>query len=414
MSQSSQLQAVLYNTESSVGDPSVSTFGTALPLIDTVDLSGLARKKVKVPHIKQYMNEAHHDQLAPFEEQKITLKFRLAGLGATCAGAVPSSDLWTFLGIMLGTLGNGLATGGTFTGGTAAAPTTSMASGAAGGLVRGGAVGDGRAGGQWIPVNTHAASTLTPFIALPGAPNNGDVLYSSKVLYPTEDPGETPTSVRFKILTSNGHFILRGCQLAPNGFRVTGSMPGGVLDVELDITVAHVATTSDTFPSATVPQRHAGGPALVNGSVAIVAVGSTTRTTYAAREVALQFNVGCDAFKGPEGGSEGQLITAYRRTSNGLIITMVVDAEATGTHTWRTAFDADPNTAAVYYQVLLSLLVHDGRSVGIYAGRCKLCDVQPMQMSHEGFNRVRLTFEATTRTTESSAQRRSSWMVGIA
>lgn len=413
MSQASILQAVLYNTEASVGDPTVSTFGTALPLIDTVDLAGLARKKVKNPHIKQYMNEAHHDQLAPFDEQKITLKGRLVGMGATCAGAVPSSDLWTFLGVLLGTLGNGLATGGTATGGTATAIGTSMASGADGGLVRLGAVGDGRGGGQWIPVNTHAASSLVPFIAIPAAANNGDVLYSSKVLYPTEDPGETPTSIRLKVMTSNGQFILRGCQLAENGFRITGSMPGGVLEWEADLTVAHVSTTSSTFPSATVPQRHAGGPALVNGSVAIVAVGTTTRTTYQAREVGLAFGVGCMAIKGPEGGSEGQVITAYRRTSNSLVITVVVDAEAAGTHTWRTAFDADPNTAAVYYQVLLSLLVHDGRGLGLYAARCKLCDVQPMQMSHEGFNRVRLTFEATTRTTESSAQRRSSWMFGV-
>lgn len=414
MSQPAILQAVLYNTEASVGDPSLSTFGTALPLIDTVDLSGLARKKVRTPHIKSYMNEAHHDQLAPFDEQKITVKGRLVGLGATCAGAVPSSDLWTFLGILLGTQGNGLATGGTFTGGTAAAPTTSMVSGAAGGLVRGGSVGDGRAGGQWIPVNTHGTSTLTPFIALPGAPNNGDVLYSSKNVYPTEDPGETPTSIRLEVLTSNGHYILRGCQLAENGFRITGSMPGGVLGWEADITVAHVSTTSATFPSATVPQRHAGGPALVNGSVAIVPTGTTTRTTYAAREVGLAFNVGCMAIKGPEGGSEGQIITAYRRASNGLIITVVVDAEATGTHTWRTNFDADPNLAAVYYQVLLSILVHDGRGVGLYAGRCKLCDVQPMQMAHEGINRVRLTFEATARTTETTPSRRTAWILGAA
>lgn len=412
MSQASILQAVLYNTEASVGDPSVSTFGTALPLIDTVDLSGLARKKVRTQHIKSYVNEAHHDQLAPFDEQKITVKGRMVGLGATCAGAVPSSDLWAFLGILLGTTTNGLATGTTFSGGTAAAPTTTAANGASGALVRGGAVGDGRAGGQWIPVNTHAVNALTPFIALPAAPNNGDVLYASKNIYPTEDPGEVPTSVRLQVLTSNGHYILRGCQLAENGFRIAGNMPGGVLEWEADLTVAHVSTTSATFPSATVPQRHAGGPALVNGSVAIVPTGTTTRATYAAREVALQFSVGCMAIKGPEGGSEGQIVTAYRRASNGLVITMVVDAEATGTHTWRTAFDADPNTAAVYYQVLLSILVHDGRSVGLYAGRCKLCDVQPMQMSHEGINRVRLTFEATTRTTESSAQRRASWILG--
>lgn len=413
MSQPSLLQAVLYNTEATFCE-NASSFTTALPLIDSVDLSGLARKKVRVPHIKSYMNEGYHDQLAPFDEQKITLKGRLTGLGATCAGAAPTSDLWAFLGILLGTTTNGLATGTTFSGGTAAAPTTTAANGASGALVRGGSVGDGRAGGQWIAVDTHAVNALAPFIALPAAPNNGDVLYASKNLYPTEGPGEVPTSVRLEVLTSNGHFILRGCFLAENGFRITGSMPGGVLDWEADLMVSHVTTTSATFPSATVPQRHAGGPALVNGSVAIVPTGTTTRATYAAREVTLAFNVGCQGFKGPGGVFEGQLYTSCQRVANGLTITAVLDAEATGTHTWRTAFDADPNLAAVYYQVLLSILVHDGRSVGLYAGRCKLCDVQPMQFAHEGINRVRLTFEATTRVSETNAQRRASWILGAA
>jgi hypothetical protein len=410
MSQASILQAVLYNTEASFCE-NAATFATALPLVDTVDLSGLARKKVRNPHIKSYMSEAHFDNLAPYDEQKITLKGRMVGLGATCTGAVPSSDLWTFLGILLGTTGNGLATGTTATGGTAATPTTTAASGAAGAMVRMGAVGDGRGGGQWLAINTHSSNSMATFIAAPAAPNAGDVIYSSKVLYPTDDPGETPTSIRLEILTSNGHFILRGCGLAENGFRITGSMPGGVLDWEADVVVSHVTTTSTTFPSATVPQRHAGGPALVNGSVAIQQVGTTTRATEITRELSLAFNIGCQFLKGPAGVFEGQVFTGFRRVSTGLTITMVVDAEATGTHTWAGRFSADPNTAALYWQVLISILVHDGRGLGLYAGRCKLVDVEPMQMAHEGFNRVRLTFEATTRTTESSAQRRANWML---
>lgn len=413
MSQPAQLQAVLYNTESAFCE-NLSTFGTALPLVDSVDLTGLARKKVRNPHIKQYMSEGHHDQLAPFDEQKITLRGRMVGLGATCAGAVPSSDMWTFLGHLLGVLTNGLATGGTATGGTATAILTSMVSGAAGGMVRAGSVGDGRGGGQWLAVNTHAASSMSPFVAAPAALNNGDVIYSSKVLYPKEDPGEVPGTVRLQVLTSNGHFILRGCFVAENGFRVSGQMPGGVLDWELDLMVSHVQTASATFPSATVPQRHAGGPALVNGSVAIQETGVTTRATESVRELSLTFNIGCQGIKGPGGNFEGQCYVACRRTATSLTISMVVDAEAAGTYTWRDRFDADPNTAADYYQVLLSLLVHDGRALGLYAGRCKLVDVQPMQMAHEGFNRVRLTFEATTRITESSEQRRASWMFAAA
>lgn len=413
MSQNSILQAVLYSQETAFCE-NASTFGTALPLIDEVDLSGLARKKVPVPHQKSYQNEAHHDQLAPYEDQKITLKGRLVGLGATCADAVPDSDLWTFLGLMLGALVDGLATGTTFSGGTAAAPTTTAANGAAGGLVRGGQLGDGRAGGQWIMVNTHAVNALAPFIALPAAPNNGDPLYAAKNLYPREDPGEVPNSVRLRVLTANGQYDLRGCFLAENGFRVTGKMPGGVLEWEMDLMVSHVQTTSQTFPSATVPQRHAGGPALVNGSVAIQEFGVTTRATESVRDLTLEFNVGCVPLKGPGGNFDGQCYVGCRRSANSLRITMVVDAEATGTHTWAGRFTADPNLDAKYWQVLISILVHDGRSLGLYAGRCKLVDVEPMQMNHEGFNRLRLVFVATTVITETSEQRRASWRLGAA
>lgn len=415
MGQSAALQAVLYNTEASFC-ANASTFGTALPLVGTVDLSNLARKKVPLEAIKQYQNERHHGSLAPFDGQSLTLKGRLTGLGATTTGAVPASDLWTFLGHLIGQLVDGLTPGGTFTGGTAAAPATSMASGAAASiLARGGVVGDGRIGGQWLAVNTHAASAMGLFIAAAAAPSNGDLLYSNKVLFPYEDPGETPGSVRMQILTSNGHFIVRGCFLL--GFRITGKMPGGVLDWEMDLGVAHVTTTSATFPSATVPQRHASGPALVNGSVVIQEVGVTTHAAYIVRDMTLEFDVGCAPVFGPGGTFEGQIITGIVRKTPatcGLKITMVVDAEATGTNTWRDRFDADPNTAQDYYQVLASLLVHDGRAVGLYAGRCILAETQPIQMDHDGFNRVRLTFHATTRTTESSTRRRASWMLGAA
>lgn len=416
MSQNAQLQAVLYASEASFCEVS-STFGTALPLIDEVDLSGLARKKAPIPHMRQYRNEGHHDQLAPFDGQSIKLRGRMTGLGATCVAAVPSSDLWTFLGSLLGTLANGLATGGTFTGGTAAAPTTSMASGIlAGGLVHGGSAGlagaaaDGRVGGQWIPVATHAASALTPLLALPGAPNNNDPLYASKNIYPTEDPGEVPNSVRLQVLTSNGHYNLRGCFIT--GFRKTGTMPGGIIEWEMDLGVAHVETTSATFPTATSAQRFSAGPSLVNGSFAWGTFGSTTRTVESVRDLQIEFDVTCEGIKGPGGNYEGQIYQAVRRKTNGLRITVVIDAQATGTNDWLTRFMADPNTAAVYYHLMISLLVHDGRAIGLYVRRAKLCDAAPVQISHEGYNRLRLTFEATANTAGADVVRRSSWILG--
>lgn len=413
MSQNAQLQAVLYASEASFCEVS-SAFGTALPLIDEVDLTGLARKKIPIPHMKQRRNEGYQDALDAFSGQTFKLKGRLTGLGATCSGAVPSSDLWTFLGLLIGNIASGLATGTTFTGGTAAIPTTTAANGATvGGLVHGGAPGDTRVGGGWLPVTSHASNSLTLLLAANGAPSNGDVLYASKVVYPTEDPGEVPTSLRFQFLTSNGQFQARGCFCT--AFRITGSMPGGTLEWEADMQASQVDTANVTFPTATAAQRFAGRPALVNGTFGYAAHATTTRSTEALRDLTLEFDVGCEGIKGSGAGNyEGQLFKAVRRKSNGLKVTMVVDAEAVNNHTWRGRFLADPNTAALFYHFILDLMVQDGSAVGLYVSRAKLCDVEPMQMNHEGYNRLRLTFEAVTNTVTTSALTLSSWRLGAA
>lgn len=406
MSNSALLQGFLYASEASFCEVS-STFGTALNLIELVDLSGLGRSKTPVPTVKSYPFEGQQHVIEPFDGKSIRIKMPLTGLGASAAGAVPSSDLVTFLGLLFGNAGNALATGGTLTGGTAAAPTTSMASGAAAGaLVRAGALGDARFGGQFVPVSAHSGSTLTLLLAGGAAPTNGDALFSGKVVYPTvlTGPGfEAITSLRCRILTSNGQYDLRGC-FPLSAPVISGLNPGETPSIEVTLGVSHVATASTTFPSATQPQRHAPNP-VVNGSFAIQQVGTTTRATEALRKIAVDFGWSATAIKGPGGNYEGQIYQAARRVPGVPTLDVTIDKEATGTDTWWDRAAADPNTAP-YWQAVYTASVQDGRAFAIGWKRLAIAESQPVQMNDDGWNRQRIKFEAqigATKTTDLTA-----------
>lgn len=407
MSNSAALQAVLYASEAAFCEVS-STFGTALNLVENVDLAGLARGKTPVPIVKQYPFEGVQHIAEPFDGKTFKLKMPLTGLGATTAGAVPSSDLVTFLGLVIGNAGNALATGGTLTGGTAAVPTTSMASGAvAGALVRAGAIADGRFGGQFVPVGAHSGSALTLLLAGGGVPTNGDVLYSGKVVYPSVLTGptfEAITSLRFRILTSNGQYDLRGC--FPVGAPVlSGLNPGETPMVEVTFGVAHVTTASTTFPSATVSQKHAPNP-VANGSFAIQQVGTTTRAVIDGfRKIEIDLGWTGVGIKGPGGNYEGQVIQSAKRVPGMPTLSVTIDKEATGTETWWDRAIVDPNTAP-YWHAYYSACCADGRAFGIGWKRLAICDAQPIQINDDGWNRQRVKFEAqigATKTTDLTA-----------
>jgi hypothetical protein len=413
MTYAAELQTVLYASESSFCEVS-STFGTALSLVAEVDLSNLARDIADTPILKQRVFDDVAGVLMPFEGKSITVRGRLTGLGATAAGAVPSSDLAALLGLVVGNVGNALATGTTFDGtGTAVAPGTTAADGvAAGALVRMGALLDGRGGGQFHLAASHATSVLTLLMAAAAAPNNGDVLYAGKMVYPdalVPSELETMTSLRLRVLTSNGQYDLRGCY--PMALRFTGLGIGEIPEWELELGVAHVDTASTTFPSATVPQRHAGAP-VVNGSFAIQAVGTTTRATLDIRAIEVDLGFSGVGIKGLGGNYEGQVITACRRVPGVPTVSVVVDKEHTGTDTWWDLAEVDPN-AIVWRNAVFSACCGDGRGVGMAWPSLRLMGKQPIQMNHEGRNRQRLTFRARTGATTSSDLEASPWRLAL-
>src|SRR5215208_7449316 len=108
MSNNADLLNVLYTVESAYAE-NLATFGTSLPLIDNVDLTGLAREKQPVNFVRQYAHEGYQNVLMPYMGKSIKLVGRLSGLGATGVGAVPTSDMAVFLGLLVGAQVTGLA-----------------------------------------------------------------------------------------------------------------------------------------------------------------------------------------------------------------------------------------------------------------------------------------------------------------
>lgn len=386
-----ELQDVLYNTEASFAEVAT-TFGTALPLIEAMDLSGLARDMPEQPIVRSRPWQGTQHVLMPWEGKSVKAKFRMTGLGASALGAIPSSDLATFLGLIVGNVANGLATGTTATGGTAAVPTTTAASGvAAGAMVRVGAIGDTRGGGEFLAASAHASNSLTLLMAAAAALNSGDVIGASKMIYPyclTPSQFEQGTSFRLRVLTSNGKYDLRGC-FPLSAPRFTGVDIGGVPEFEIDIGVAAVVTNTDTFPSATVPQRHASSP-VTNGTFQFQVVGTTTRAVKTIREISFELGFSGEGIKGPGGAHEGQVYQTWRRKAGYAGLEFVVDND--GPNTMRALATADAISRSSY-QALWSMNCADGRGFAIYWPNLKFAG-EPLQINHAGYNRERVRMTA--------------------
>lgn len=413
MGNDATLQDVLYNTEASFAEVAT-TFGTALPLIEVVDLSGLAREMQPQPIVRSRPWQGTQHVLMPWDGKSVKLRFRMTGLGASALGAVPASDLATFLGLIVGNVANGLATGSTFNGtGTAAAPGTTVASGiTAGALVRGGVIGDTRVGGEFLAVASHSASVATLLMAAAAAPSNGDVLAGSKMIYPsclTPSTFEALTSFRLRILTSNGKYDLRGC-FPLSAPRFAGVDIGGLPEFELDVGVSAVVTNTDTFPSATVPQRHASSP-VTNGSFQFQQVGTTTRATKAIRSISFDLGFTGEGIKGPGGAHEGQVYQTARRRAGMAALEFVVDND--GPNTMRALATADA-IGRTSWQALWSMVCADGRAFGIYWPNLRFCKIEPLQVNDNGWNRERVSMDVQLGGTLTTDLTASPWRIAMA
>jgi hypothetical protein len=406
-SKSSQLGALLYATESSFGETTTTT-GIRLRPIGQVAYD-LQHPGSKIDILKQRPNEGVPYVRGPMGGS-LSFTLNLTGLGGTAAGAAPASALSVLLGYVFGTVATGLATGDTATGGTAAVPTMTGATGTtAGGMVRIGAKGDTRGDGQWVAVGTHSGSNLTLLTAAPAAPNNGDVVYASRMVYPSQAPGtyETLQSVRFRFQSAQQQYVCHGCYPTAAEFNIeVGQIP----TVRLTYAVSWWEEVNETFPDATSVQDHAAAP-VTGGSMFINAVGTTTRNTVVARSVSMTVGMNNQGEMGVGGYDEHQAIVGCNRGPADVTVEMVVDSEAAGTNTYGALFDVSENSR-INRHALYSMSVGDGRAVGIYWPNLAMVD-KPTQFDDGGVLRRRLRFEAQTGTTTTSDLTLSPWRLAL-
>ncbi len=391
MSRSSRFGAVLYNTESAWGED-LTTFGTRLPVLTQVDVSGLSHEKMPPDRVVQYRNDdTLHVPMLMGGSFKV--KLYLTGHGSATSGATSLSALETFLGLVCGNSAVSSATGTTATGGTATVPTTAAVSGfSAGSMCRIGALGDGRGNGQFYAITSHATSSLTLLTGTPVAPNNGDVVYSAGMIYPSENPGtNTITGLRFLLQTANLEYEAHGCY--PTAWTWSGHNTGEVPTVEIDFAVSWWRYSIATFPTVTAVDEHTPA-ACAAGSVFVNVFSTATSALRAVRGLSINWTLGTQALMGVGGVNQYQGIVGAVRVPDDIRLTILEDAPAATTTPALDGFWDSTNR----YHVMCTLNPQATKAVGIYFPRMVVVGQRPQQRDDGGINRVAIELKAAVST----------------
>lgn len=403
MSRPSALGAVCYESESAFGE-NVSTFSIRLNHQGMVDASGLEQAKLACGNVQQLL-QGGDSPIVGIKGGSFRTKFYLCGHGSTTSGSTTATAIPTILGYALGTSGVSAAAGTTFTGGTASVPTTT-ASGtfAAGSLCRGGlpivgnTASDARASGQFAAILSHVTTTLTLLTAFPGAPTNGDVLYSAEMVYLNELPSSTAiTGLRFLLQTANMEYECHGCYARSATFAV--GVDGSLPTLEIEWAVAWWTYSTATFPSAvsvqTFPAAPGGGG---NTSWFFQAKGTATRATRTVRSWSVSTALGNIPLVGPGGADQYQIITGAVRGPAKTTVTWTEDAQtATTTPTTETDWT---NTTAKHG--LLTLSSATGSAMAFYFPNLWPAEKKPVQFNDGGINRVKYTYDARADSTQAT------------
>lgn len=386
--------AIVYEAEGSWAEDIV-TFATfRLPVLGTVDPSGLKHDKITPDRVVQRRNDGTQWILAT-QGGTFKTKLYLTGHGSSTAGATALTATETLIGRAIGNAAVAAATGSTFTGaGTAPAPTTT-ASGTflAGALCAIGLLGDGRGNGQLYPISSHVATTLNLLAAPAVVPAAADVLASSAMMYPTENPLAAPVaSNRFLLQGANTQYECHG--VFATDWTLSSLKTGGnmIPVVEITWTVSWFRYSALTFPSvvATATDQASANAA---GSLFIADVGTAVRAgnTYVCRDFTLTWKLGIAVLEGPGGVNPYQTIVGARRTQDDISWGFTVDADAT------TVTPVLPGwaTSTTPKHACMTLNPTVGKRVGFYAPNLCL-DKVPIQMADGGINRFRFSGIAYT------------------
>jgi hypothetical protein len=398
--------AICFEAESSFGE-NVSTFATGrLAHQGMVDTSGLEQAMIECGNVQQHL-QGKDAPIVGVMGGGFKTKLYLCGHGSTTAGATSATNVPTLMGLALGSSGVSAASGTTATGGTASVPTTT-ASGTftAGSLARfgtgiaGSTAADGRGSGQWAAIASHVTTTMTLLNALPGAPNNGDVIYSAEMVYLSELPTSTAiTGMRGLLQTNNQQYEVHGCWAKSITFAI--DLAGGLPTYEVDWGTSWFKPVSTTFPSAVTMQTFQPAPAGGNTSWFFQDYGTVTRNTVTARSWSLTVGLNNIPLVGPGGVNQYQVNVGAVRGPAKAQISFVVDAPTASTTPQN---ETDWAQVATAKHGLLGLSSGIGTSFAVYAPRMFPAGSKFIQRDDGGINRVRYTYDCTADSSRSTDQ----------
>ena len=392
MANPGSLGSICYETESSWAVDTTTFTTLRLPITAPVDCSALVHNKVDSSRVVQYRNDGTQWILAT-QGGSFKTKMMLPGHGSSTSGATTITALETLLGLVFGNAAVSAASGTTLTGGTASIPTTT-ASGtfSAGSVAFIGALNDARGNGQAAAIGTHSALNLNLLTAIGGAPSNGDVLYSSTMIYPSESPTSTsPTSLRFLLQTANLMYECHGCW--PMSVSLSGLNPGEIPSIEITWGVSWWRYSTSTFPS-TVATDTSNPSAVAAGSLFVQDNGTVTRAARTARNFSIDYTLGMEVLKGPGGVNAYQDIVGARRTPDSIKVSWTEDADAATTSPVLPGF----GTASTFKHILWTSATVAGARIAIYLPRVCVTNVATQKVD-QNLNRLSCDGMAYTSTT---------------
>lgn len=393
--------AIKYSAESAFGED-VDTCSLRIPIVNRVDLSGISQALIDPGNTKQRMNDGVQSILGAWGGS-FTTEFMLTGAGGSCSGAVPTAtELITLLGYVIGNTAASASAGTTLTGGTATVPTTT-ASGtfSAGSMCRIGALQDGDGEGQCYAIATHVTTTLTLLNGLLGAPVNGAVMYTGRMVYPSETAGTAATvsSLRMQLFTGNEQILCHG--VYPTALSITGLSAGEQPKLSITWGLAWAESKASTFP-VTETTDTAPGMTAAAGSVFFNVRGTATSALKTARQFELTINMNVVPLMGTGGVMNQQAIVGCRRIGLSASVSWVEDAAAASTSpTYQAIWETD-ETSRSFYHLCFTVNTRNGGSFGAYFPNLRPAGPRPMQFDMNGVNCVKPTFECLTGTTTTS------------
>ena len=396
MSRTDVLGSVEYEAESAWGE-ATATYATRLAVLDAVDLSGFTQEAIDPARVVQYRAERTMKIRGVLQGQ-FSVRMWLTGHGSTTAGATSATALGNLLANAIGTIPSA-PSGTTLTGATDEDTwaTTSSGTFTAGMLCFLGALGDGDGEGQCYPIVSHITTAMEVGIKAAGTPVNTAVLYSAENIHPDPDAAATITSTRWRLMTGNQQVEAHGCFPVSISYQTPLGQPWSVT---ITYQASWWASVSNTFPTATAVNEFNPAPAAA-GSFVLEAHGTTTRTTYAIRSIAINHDLNIIPLMGPGGVNANQIITGAVRGGNEMMtVDLTVDAQtASATPTLPGLWDSD---SQYYHAMITANGAATGKKLGLYLRKCYFSGPKPQQIRDGGINRWRFQLTACTDTAGST------------